>query len=117
MASRFLLSASSLRPCTFTRRTACYTSMAYVEARNWNSMCQQCWHGTECINSLTSLIQQNATWSSLGSWLALIPLGRSTSGVIVLGQARGLKSVETGLRAGDIIHSLNQTSIDSVAEL
>ena len=49
--------------------------------------------------------------------LTLFPLGRSTSGVVVLGQARGLKSVETGLRAGDIINSLDLTPIDSVAQL
>ena len=39
------------------------------------------------------------------------------TGVLVLGHARGFDSVDTGLRAGDVIHTLNQTPIESVAQL
>jgi serine protease Do len=49
--------------------------------------------------------------------LSLFPDARSSSGVVVLGHAQGLKSVETGLRAGDVIHSLNLMPIDSSAQL
>lgn len=49
--------------------------------------------------------------------LAVFPDLRSSSGVVVLGEAQGLKSVEPGLRAGDLIHSLNLIQIDSVAQL
>jgi len=39
---------------------------------------------------------------------------RIPSGVLVVGRAGDLILPETGLRTGDVIHSLNQTSIDSV---
>jgi serine protease Do len=42
---------------------------------------------------------------------------RISSGVIVLGRAADLITPETGLQTGDIIHSLNTTSITSMDEL
>ena len=42
---------------------------------------------------------------------------RFPSGVIVVGQTSELNSATSHLRAGDIIHTLNQTSIDSVQQL
>lgn len=42
---------------------------------------------------------------------------RVPSGVIVVGRAAELITPETGLQAGDVIHQLNTTSIDSVAKL
>jgi serine protease Do len=47
----------------------------------------------------------------------LLPGGRMDTGVLVLGQAPGFDSVDTGLRAGDVIHRLNRTPIASVAQL
>jgi serine protease Do len=38
-------------------------------------------------------------------------------GVLVLGHARGFFSLDTGLRAGGVIHALNRTPITSVAQL
>jgi serine protease Do len=37
--------------------------------------------------------------------------------VLVVAQARGFESVDTSLRPGDVIHSLNRTPIESVAQL
>jgi serine protease Do len=48
---------------------------------------------------------------------ALLPDVRVSSGVVVLGHARGFASVETGLQVGDVIQSLNRTRIESVEEL
>jgi serine protease Do len=48
---------------------------------------------------------------------SLLPDVRIGSGVIVVGQAPGFNSVQTGLRAGDVVHSLNRTSVASVEEL
>jgi serine protease Do len=42
---------------------------------------------------------------------------RVPSGVIVVGRAAELITPETGLQAGDVIHQMNTTSIDSVAKL
>jgi serine protease Do len=48
---------------------------------------------------------------------SLIADVRIGSGVIVIGQAPGLNSVNTGLRAGDVIHSLNRTPVESIEQL
>jgi serine protease Do len=48
---------------------------------------------------------------------SLLPDVRMGTGVIVLGQAPGFNSVQSGLRAGDVIHSLNRTPVASVEEL
>jgi serine protease Do len=48
---------------------------------------------------------------------ALLPHVRMDTGVMVLGRARGFDSVDAGLRVGDVIHSLNGASIESVAQL
>jgi serine protease Do len=48
---------------------------------------------------------------------SLLPGLRIGTGVIVVGQAPGFNSVNTGLRVGDVIHSLNRASIESVGEL
>jgi serine protease Do len=42
---------------------------------------------------------------------------RISSGVVVVGRAAEFNSAESGLQAGDVIHSLNRTSIDSVQGL
>jgi len=42
---------------------------------------------------------------------------RIGTGVIVVGRAPGFNSVSTGLRVGDLIHSLNRTPIESVDQL
>jgi serine protease Do len=42
---------------------------------------------------------------------------RSGTGVIVAGQAAGFNSVDTGLRVGDVIHSLNRRPVESVEQL
>ncbi|WP_334270622.1 PDZ domain-containing protein [Edaphobacter sp. HDX4] len=42
---------------------------------------------------------------------------RIPSGVVVVAQSSELNSVTYGLREGDIIHSLNQTPVDSVEQL
>jgi serine protease Do len=39
------------------------------------------------------------------------------TGVMVLGRAQGFDSVDAGLTVGDVIHSINGTSITSVAQL
>jgi S1-C subfamily serine protease len=49
--------------------------------------------------------------------LGLLPNAREGNGVIVLGRARGFDSFDTGLRAGDVIHGLNRTTIGSVDQL
>jgi serine protease Do len=48
---------------------------------------------------------------------ALIPDLRITSGVIVVARAADLFGPDTGLTAGDIIHFVNRTSIDSLDSL
>jgi serine protease Do len=48
---------------------------------------------------------------------SVLPYVRMGTGVIVVGQAPGFNSVNTGLRAGDVIHSLNRTPIASVEQL
>ena len=48
---------------------------------------------------------------------SLLPGVRIGTGVIVVGQAPGFNSVNTGLRAGDVIHSLNRTPVASVEQL
>lgn len=48
---------------------------------------------------------------------SLLPEVRITTGVIVIGQAPGLNSSHSGLRLGDIIHSLNRTPVESVEQL
>lgn len=42
---------------------------------------------------------------------------RIARGVVVVGQAQGFNSVDTGLRPGDVIHSLNRTPIESIEQL
>jgi serine protease Do len=42
---------------------------------------------------------------------------RISSGVVVVGRAAEFNSAESGLQAGDVIHSLNRTPIDSVQTL
>jgi len=49
--------------------------------------------------------------------LPLVPDLRLGKGVVVVGQAPGFNSVETGLRAGDVIHTLNRKPVDSVEQL
>lgn len=48
---------------------------------------------------------------------ALIPDLRISGGVVVVGRAPGLNSINNGLRAGDVIHSINRTTIASVEQL
>jgi S1-C subfamily serine protease len=48
---------------------------------------------------------------------ALLPHVRMDTGIMVIGRAPGFDSVDAGLRVGDVIHSLNGTSIESVAQL
>lgn len=48
---------------------------------------------------------------------AALPDLRFPSGVVVVGQSSEPNSVTSRLRAGDIIHTLNQTPIDSVEQL
>src|SRR5229473_93408 len=48
---------------------------------------------------------------------AALPDLRFPSGVIVVGQSSELNSATSRLRAGDVIHTLNQTPIDSVEQL
>ncbi len=47
----------------------------------------------------------------------LLPGIRGVSGVLVVAEARGFESVDARLRPGDVIHSLNRTPIESVAQL
>ena len=47
---------------------------------------------------------------------ALAPL-RSASGVVIVARVQDFRSSATGLQPGDIIHSLNQVSIDSLTAL
>jgi serine protease Do len=42
---------------------------------------------------------------------------RSERGVVVVGNGRGFDAAETGLEPGDVISSLNRSSIESVAQL
>jgi serine protease Do len=42
---------------------------------------------------------------------------RISSGVVVVGRAAEFNSADSGLQAGDVIHSLNRTPIDSVVTL
>jgi S1-C subfamily serine protease len=42
---------------------------------------------------------------------------RISSGVVVVARAADLLGPETGLRTGDLIHSVNSTSVDSVSSL
>ena len=48
---------------------------------------------------------------------SLLPEARISKGVIVIGRALGLNSSHTGLRPGDMIHSLNRTPVESVEQL
>jgi serine protease Do len=48
---------------------------------------------------------------------SVLPEVRSGKGVIVIGRAPGLNSCHTGLRPGDMIHSLNRTPVESVEQL
>ena len=48
---------------------------------------------------------------------SLLPEVRVRTGVIVIGRAPGLNSSHTGLRLGDMIHSLNRTPVESVEQL
>lgn len=46
-----------------------------------------------------------------------VPDLRIGTGVVVIAQARGFNSTDTGLRAGDVIHSVNRTTVESVQQL
>jgi serine protease Do len=48
---------------------------------------------------------------------SLLPDLRIRTGVIVVARAPGFNSVNTGLRAADVIHSVNRTPIESVEQL
>jgi serine protease Do len=48
---------------------------------------------------------------------AMVPDLRVSSGVVVVGRAADLIVPETGLSTGDVIHSLNNTPIDSAEQL
>jgi len=48
---------------------------------------------------------------------SLLPDARVGTGVIVVGMAPGFDSVNTGLRAGDVIHAINRTPVTSVEQL
>ena len=48
---------------------------------------------------------------------SLLPSVRLATGVLVIGQAPSFDSVNTGLRPGDVVHSLNHTSVESVEQL
>jgi len=50
-------------------------------------------------------------------WCWLLPDVRIGTGVLVVGRAPGFSSVNTALRAGDVIHSVNRTPIESVEQL
>lgn len=52
-----------------------------------------------------------------GDLHSLVPDMRISIGVIVVGQAPEFNSVATGLRVGDVIHSVNRTSIGSLEQL
>jgi len=52
-----------------------------------------------------------------GELHSLVPDMRIGIGVIVVGQAPGFNSVATGLRVGDVIHSVNRTYIGSLEQL
>ncbi len=47
----------------------------------------------------------------------LPPYVRGDTGVVVVGQAPGFSSANTGLRVGDVIHSLNRTPVASIEQL
>lgn len=64
------------------------------------------------IESLGILgLDLNAEFSSM------LPGMRRTTGVLVIGQAPGFGSIDTGLRIGDVIHAVNGTPVDSVEQL
>ncbi len=52
-----------------------------------------------------------------GELHSLVPDMRIGIGVIVVGQAPGFNSIATGLRVGDVIHSVNRTYIGSLEQL
>src|SRR5271166_5782773 len=52
-----------------------------------------------------------------GELHSLVPDMRIGIGVIVVGHAPGFNSVATGLRVGDVIHSVNRTSVGSLEQL
>jgi len=53
----------------------------------------------------------------VGELRSLLPEVRLGTGVIVVGRSPGFNSVRTGLRTGDVIHSVNHMPIDSVEQL
>jgi serine protease Do len=76
-------------------------------------------------DDLVNLVDAHSLLDRLGVYVvdlndkvrAALPDLRSPSGVIVVAQSSELNSATSGLRAGDIIHALNQTPIDSVKQL
>lgn len=48
---------------------------------------------------------------------SLLPEARMSTGVIVVGRAPGFSTIDVGLRAGDVVHSLNRTPVESVEQL
>lgn len=52
-----------------------------------------------------------------GELHSVVPDMRIGIGVIVAGQAPGFNSVATGLRVGDVIHSVNRTYVGSLEQL
>ena len=48
---------------------------------------------------------------------SMVPGMRSGEGVLVIGQAPGFNSANSGLRVGDVIHTLNRAPVESVTQL
>ncbi|MFZ0796808.1 MAG: PDZ domain-containing protein, partial [Terriglobales bacterium] len=48
---------------------------------------------------------------------AMVGTLRNPSGVVVVARVADFMSIATGLQTGDVIHSVNQTSIDSLSSL
>jgi serine protease Do len=76
-------------------------------------------------DDLVNLVDGHSLLDRLGVYVvnlndklrAALPDLRFPSGVIVVAQSSEQNSATSGLRAGDIIHTLNQTPIDSVKQL
>jgi serine protease Do len=81
---------------------------------------------TEPMDAITSLANsQNNLVGRLGilaldlddQLRSMVGELRISSGVVVVGRAAEFNSADSGLQAGDVIHCLNRTAIDSVATL
>ncbi len=73
----------------------------------------------DAVNPENSLIQRLGVLAIdiNGNLSSLLGSLRIPSGVVVVGRAADLIMSDTGLQAGDVIHQLNQTPIDSVETL